>query len=64
MDSLTAASCTVQAMTSAEAAYSRAMTAVSRVKLAGELDGPSLRAALTRLSDVPWLVGEVSACGR
>lgn len=46
-------------MTSAEAAYSRAMTAVSRVKLTSEFDGPSLKAALHRLSDLPWLIGEV-----
>lgn len=49
-----------QAITAAEAAYSRAMTASSRVKLWSEFDGPSLRSALSRLSDVPWLLGEVS----
>ena len=48
-----------QAITAAEAAYSRSMTAVSRIKLASEYDGPSLRTALTRFSDVPWLLGEV-----
>jgi len=48
-----------QAVTAAEATYSRAMTAVSRVKLVSEYDGPTLRTALTRFSDVPWLLGEV-----
>lgn len=50
----------MQAVTSAEAAYTRAMNAVSRVRLVSECDGPTLRAALTRFSDVPWMVGEVA----
>ena len=49
----------MQALSSAEAAYTRAMNAVSRVKLVGECDGPTLRAALARFSDIPWLIGEV-----
>lgn len=49
-----------QAITAAEAAYSRSMTAVSRVKLWSDLDGPSIRPVLKRLSDIPWLLGEVS----
>ena len=35
------------------------MTAASKVPLTGDLDGPSLRAALGRLSDLPFMVGQV-----
>ena len=36
------------------------MNAVSRVKLVSECDGATLRAALSRFSDIPWLIGEVA----
>lgn len=49
-----------QAVTAAEASYTRALNAASRVKLISECDGPSLRTAALRFSDIPWLVAEVS----
>lgn len=46
-----------QAFAAAEAAYSRAMSAVAKLSLSSEADGPSLRAAMARASDLPDLMG-------
>lgn len=47
-----------QACAGAEAAYTRALTAASKVPLVGGCDGASLRAALCGFSDLPFMVGQ------
>ncbi|KAI7845759.1 hypothetical protein COHA_000673 [Chlorella ohadii] len=47
----------LQAFAAAEAAYSRAMSAVAKLSLSSEADGPSLRAAMARASDLPDMMG-------
>ena len=47
----------LQAFASAEAAYARAMDALSGVVLPGEADGPTLRAAMTEFSALPAALG-------
>jgi hypothetical protein len=37
------------------------MTAASRVPLVGDADGATLRAALSGLSDLPFMVGQARA---
>lgn len=49
----------MQAMTGAEAAYIKVMRAVSHVNLAGDCDGPAMRSALQRFSDLPYVLSEV-----
>lgn len=53
--------CGGQALASAETAYTRAMTAVSKVALVGDCDGATLRAALHGFSNLPFIVGQVSS---
>ena len=48
-----------QACAGAEAAYTRALTAASRVALVGDCDGASLRGALSGFSDLPFMVAQV-----
>ena len=50
----------LQACANAEAAYTRTLTAASRVKLVGDCDGASVRGALDGFSDLPFMVGQVS----
>lgn len=45
-----------QAFAAADAAYARAMSSVAKLSLCGEADGPSLRAAMERASDLPLLM--------
>lgn len=57
----------MQACAGAEAAYTRALSAASKVRLVGGCDGASLHAALDGFSDLPFMVGQVcdpssSAC--
>lgn len=47
----------LQAFAAAEAAYSRAMSAVAKLSLSSEADGPSLRATMARASDLPDMMG-------
>ena len=47
----------LQAFASAEAAYSRAMKALSEVTLSGDADGPTLRTAMTEFSALPAALG-------
>lgn len=49
----------MQACAGAEAAYTRALSAASKVPLVGNCDGASLRAALDGFSDLPFMVGQV-----
>lgn len=42
----------LQAFSSAEAAYARAMAAAARVQLVGECDGPNMRAAMEKFKSV------------
>ena len=46
-------------MAASEAAYMRALRTVSHVNLAGDCDGPAMRAALQRFSDLPYILSEV-----
>eukprot|EP00884_Botryococcus_braunii_P012143 jgi/Botrbrau1/2092/Bobra.0047s0050.1 len=48
----------LQALAAAEGAYTRAMTAVSKITLVGDCDGATLRAALHGFSDLPFVVGQ------
>ena len=48
---------TCQAFAAAETAYARAMSAVSKLSLCSEADGPSLRAAMQQFSDRPMMMG-------
>lgn len=50
-----------QALAGAEAAYTRALTAASRVVLAGDCDGAALCAAAAGLADLPFQVGQQHA---
>jgi len=50
-----------QALAGAEAAYTRALTAASRVALAGDCDGAALCAAAAGLADLPFQVGQQHA---
>ncbi len=50
----------MQACAGAEAAYTRALSAASKVRLVGGCDGASLHAALDGFSDLPFMVGQVS----
>ncbi len=50
-----------QALAGAEAAYTRALTAASRVALAGDCDGAALYAAAAGLADLPFQVGQQHA---
>ena len=50
-----------QALAAAEAAYTRALTAASRVVLAGDCDGAALCAAAAGLADLPFQVGQQHA---
>lgn len=47
----------LQACATAEAAYARAMAAVSQLSLCSDADGPSLRAATSAASDLPRMLG-------
>ena len=49
----------LQACANAEAAYTRTLTAASKVKLVGDCDGASVRGALDGFSDLPFMVGQV-----
>ena len=49
-----------QACANAEAAYTRTLTAASKVKLVGDCDGASVRGALDGFSDLPFMVGQVT----
>lgn len=49
----------VQAMAQAEAAYVRVMRTASHVNLSGDCDGPAMRAAMQRFSDLPYILSEV-----
>ena len=49
-----------QACANAEAAYTRTLTAASKVKLVGDCDGASVRGALDGLSDLPFMIGQVT----
>ena len=49
----------MQACAGAEAAYTRALSAASKVRLVGGCDGASLHAALDGFSDLPFMVGQV-----
>ncbi|KAK9830979.1 hypothetical protein WJX81_004843 [Elliptochloris bilobata] len=51
----------LQALAAAEAAYTRALTAASRVALAGDCDGAALCAAAAGLADLPFQVGQQHA---
>lgn len=46
-----------QAFAAAETAYARAMSAVAKLSLCSEADGPTLRAAMQQFSDLPELMG-------
>ncbi|BDA42713.1 hypothetical protein COCOBI_03-6060 [Coccomyxa sp. Obi] len=48
----------LQACAGAEAAYTRALSAASKVRLVGGCDGASLHAALDGFSDLPFMVGQ------
>ena len=50
---------TLQACANAEAAYTRTLTAASKVKLVGDCDGASVRGALDGFSDLPFMIGQV-----
>lgn len=50
-----------QALAAAEAAYTRALTAASRVALAGECDGAAMCAVAAGLADLPFQVGQQHA---
>lgn len=50
----------LQACANAEAAYTRTLTAASKVKLVGDCDGASVRGALDGFSDLPFMVGQAS----
>jgi hypothetical protein len=50
----------MQACANAEAAYTRTLTAASKVKLVGDCDGASVRGALDGFSDLPFMVGQAS----
>ena len=50
----------LQACANAEAAYTRTLTAASKVKLVGDCDGASVRGALDGFSDLPFMVGQVT----
>lgn len=47
----------LQAFAAAETAYARAMSAVAKLSLCSEADGPTLRAAMQQFSDLPELMG-------
>ncbi|KAL4448994.1 hypothetical protein ABPG77_007711 [Micractinium sp. CCAP 211/92] len=47
----------LQAFAAAETAYARAMSAVAKLSLCSEADGPSLRAAMQQFSDLPMMMG-------
>ncbi|KAL4422671.1 hypothetical protein ABPG75_008868 [Micractinium tetrahymenae] len=47
----------LQAFAAAESAYARAMSAVAKLSLCSEADGPSLRAAMEQFSDLPMMMG-------
>ena len=47
-------------MAGAEVAYTKTMRTVSHVNLAGDCDGPAMRAALQRFSDLPYVLSEVT----
>lgn len=47
----------IQAFAGAEAAYSRAMDAASKISLVGDSDGPTLRGALDGFSSLPIMMG-------
>ena len=49
----------LQACANAEAAYTRTLTAASKVKLVGDCDGASVRGALDGFSDLPFMIGQV-----
>ena len=50
----------LQACANAEAAYTRTLTAASKVKLVGDCDGASVRGALDGFSDLPFMIGQVA----
>lgn len=50
----------LQACANAEAAYTRTLTAASKVKLVGDCDGASVRGALDGFSDLPFMIGQVT----
>ncbi len=58
---LTSPTIALQACANAEAAYTRTLTAASKVKLVGDCDGASVRGALDGFSDLPFMIGQVIA---